>query len=522
MKKNYLIFIIMLLISGVISCILGCDCIWDLYSYHYYNAFAVLNNKIGYDLMPAGIQSYLNPVLDVIDYLIINTFRYNKELVLFLLGIPYGCFTFLSYLVNKKLFSQISKNDVINKALIIFATVIGASECFIISEVGTAYHDINIGIFILLMLLFVLNYLEKEKIKYLYYAGFFGGMACGFKLVAIPYFFALLLTFVICNIKTGFKSILKNTFIIIIFGFLGFMLIDGYWMYILWQKFHNPVFPMYNSIFKSEWYTYVNYKDLKFADIYMEKILFYPFIWSNIEPNKVAELSFFDFRHSFAYISVLFSSIWLIIQYKKEKFISVCEKKQIFVIIFILLSYLFWVNKFGILRYFIPVLILSGTVITIFISKIKFFINNKNYLIVLLVILLGVSFIKYKTPAWGRSDDLIYPTSLPIRRNSVVFIYGKPIGFLAANNYPKTRFIYLYDDIDGNDKNFTPSKNYYDYVDKIIQNKRKYIIRTKHEYNKNTDFHKYIKNKYIKNHKLKCKKEKLYYWTYVYFCEYLD
>src|SRR5450830_819690 len=58
------------LLFGVWSVLLGQDANYDLYNYHLYNAFAFLNNKLAIDFAPAGSQTYFNPSLDIGYYLL--------------------------------------------------------------------------------------------------------------------------------------------------------------------------------------------------------------------------------------------------------------------------------------------------------------------------------------------------------------------------------------------------------------------------------------------------------------------
>ena len=57
---------------GALSMLHGQDANWDLYNYHLYNPFAYLNDKLDIDLAPAGAQSYFNPALDVLHYLLLT------------------------------------------------------------------------------------------------------------------------------------------------------------------------------------------------------------------------------------------------------------------------------------------------------------------------------------------------------------------------------------------------------------------------------------------------------------------
>ena len=80
--------VIVPLLFGLYSLLLGADANWDLYNYHLYNPFAWLHGKLRTDLAPAGMQSYFNPLLDTALYLL-NT-HLPSRVVGFLLGVLHG------------------------------------------------------------------------------------------------------------------------------------------------------------------------------------------------------------------------------------------------------------------------------------------------------------------------------------------------------------------------------------------------------------------------------------------------
>lgn len=64
-SKKLLYYLIAPVLFGIWSLILGQDRSYDLAGYHYYNAFAFLNDKTSVDFSVAGAQGYLNPILDI-------------------------------------------------------------------------------------------------------------------------------------------------------------------------------------------------------------------------------------------------------------------------------------------------------------------------------------------------------------------------------------------------------------------------------------------------------------------------
>ncbi len=506
MKTKITVLIICILISGLTNCILGPDGNWDFYAYHYYNGYAALHGRVGYDIMPAGIQSYFNPLLDIINYLIINTFRQYQYVVTFLQGISWGLLSFVLYLISDLLFSKVTEDRLINNALIFFATIVGATECIIVSEIGTSLNDITIAILILLSLYYLLKFAQKQKNKYIVYSGVIVGIACGLKLTSSIYIIPLVISFCLLNIKNGLKNILKDIFIYMIFVLLGFLIIDGYWMLLIYKNFGNPFFPMFNDIFKSKYYAFVNYEDYRLNNINIFKIFLYPIFWSI--KNYVCEHYFFDFRHSFAYFSCIYSLI-IVIKNRLKTFVFNIYDINLSILVFSVFSYLLWIKATPVVRYFIPILALTGVLISIFILNIKFLYSSRRNVILTILSLIFIFNIKYTTPNWGRLDSILEVPKLPIEENSVVFLYGKPAGYFAARQYKKVRFILLLGGNDGESSDFIPSELYFEKVDSLVKNKKKYIImrvrRKNFERTKDEDYRKMIKNRYI-NAKLKCTK----------------
>jgi len=68
------IFILSVIGFATFSLILGQDANWDIRNYHYYNAYALFNNRLAYDIAPAQLQTFFNPALDLLPYLLIQNF----------------------------------------------------------------------------------------------------------------------------------------------------------------------------------------------------------------------------------------------------------------------------------------------------------------------------------------------------------------------------------------------------------------------------------------------------------------
>ena len=98
-KKHLIIFFNFLIFSGLIGIYAAQAPNYDFYSYHYHNGWAFLNNRINIDFMPAIFRSYFNPILDVINYLLITKLQTHPNIFLFISSLKFGIFLFMTYLI---------------------------------------------------------------------------------------------------------------------------------------------------------------------------------------------------------------------------------------------------------------------------------------------------------------------------------------------------------------------------------------------------------------------------------------
>ena len=78
------------LLCALLSLLRGQDANWDLRNYHVYNAWALLEGRLGIDLAPAQMQSYFAPLLDVPYFLLVQ--HAPAPLAGILLGLLHGSF----------------------------------------------------------------------------------------------------------------------------------------------------------------------------------------------------------------------------------------------------------------------------------------------------------------------------------------------------------------------------------------------------------------------------------------------
>lgn len=106
--NNNLIMFGLIVCLGMIICVsVGYqDTRWDFTNYHYYNAFAFLNNRLNYDIVPSSINIFFNPLLDLPLYFYIEKFNNHPNIVVALQGIWYGCLLFAFYKITTLFFDN--------------------------------------------------------------------------------------------------------------------------------------------------------------------------------------------------------------------------------------------------------------------------------------------------------------------------------------------------------------------------------------------------------------------------------
>ncbi|MCQ2788900.1 MAG: glycosyltransferase 87 family protein [bacterium] len=482
MSKLYLvlIFLFFVIFSGLMNLTLGAGMDWDYMSYHYYNAYALLNNRIGYDMMPAGIQSYLNPLLDIISYLVVNSLRQYPKLVIFIQGIPYGILAFTIYLLNRTIFINCADKKIANYILIFVSTALCISEATLISEIGMSFNDIFPSTLCVVALILLINSIREYKSKYVMWAGFLIGLACGLKFTFGCVAISILISYMFFVPRKDINEVFKRAGLFLLFMFIAFVLAEGWWAYILWQHFKNPVFPFYNGIFKSDLYAPIDYHDAKFLNLPFFNRLFLPLYW--FKDCMVIETTFFDMRHIFAYFAIILTPFFMLLNliflfFKSGKVKLDSEKKiYLFLVFYVIFGYLIWVNYFCILRYLLPILILNGTMIVLaFVQFPKLLKRVEIYLI--LILLLVTAKTDYKCVKWGRSKELISSPKLNLPDNSIVYLGGAPMSYFIPGN-GNARFVFLIGDSSSGQYNFVQSKKYFKLADKYEkQASKKYLIR---------------------------------------------
>lgn len=454
--------IICFVVSGLFSFLLGQDSNWDLRNYHFYNAYAFLNSRLLFDMAPAKIQTFLNPMMDVPIFLLIMNF--SPVLVGFIIGGIQGINIWLTYKIALSVFTNIPER---NRHLLSFAvSVTGYLGAANISEIGTTFGDNITSLFVLAALFMIVSSMKTDEMGYVMFtkksliiSGLLFGMGTGLKLVLAVYSLSFLSTLLL--MRAQWKPKLRNIFISVVTIGAGISATAGYWMVFMWRNFSNPLFPFYNNVFKSKFYIFQNFTDPRFfpRDIY-EK-LFYPFSFIRTQ-SLVGEMPFRDSRLAICYVLIIVSII--VYGYKRAKksnlvsiegthrSINAFGKRGLLLIIFSVMSYIIWQLNFSIYRYVLPLEFLSPIVVVL---TVGYIIRVRKYFIMLSAVLLSLIVItEQPMKGWGRvpwTNDFFgvrLSSHVSLEHSMVIMPGNYPLSYVIPYFPETSRFI-------GVENNFT-------------------------------------------------------------------
>ena len=449
-KASLIVLVLSIVGFAIWSFLLGQDASWDIKNYHYYNAYALLSGRLDYDIAPAQQQTYLNPALDILPYLL------AKHFPPYIFGIAIGAWQginfWLLFLIGREIFAQIKFPRPTLWALI--CGLAGVTGAISVSEVGTTFHDLSLSVFILGAVYIYLREWFKVSpntgmsLRVLLCSGFLLGIAAGLKLTFAIYGLGMVTAIVVVQI-----IIQKKYQVLLPFGFAaltGLLLTAGPWMWFLWKQYENPLFPMANAIFHSPYYLNQNTFDARFLPKSIWQAVSFPFHF-NLSVHEGNELRFRDMREATLYVcSGLAVVYWLIKRLVDRRVDSrvVADPADhlsvLWLLILIWATYLAWIKLFSVYRYLVCIELLSPIALVALVGSIA---NTKAVQGFLLATLLFLIF-NGKAPDWGRMPwaadffGVHPPSSVQLSSNAVVLIASdSPLAYVIPSFPEKVRFV---------------------------------------------------------------------------------
>jgi hypothetical protein len=252
------------------------------------------------------------------------------------------------YLIGIELFKEQKYNSRIFFAVI--CAVTGFWGPIQLSELGSSINDALLSSAVLAGTYFLIQISASRRS--LLISGFLFGVGVGLKLTFLPYLIAGLLI-------GGWR---EKRNVVSIFYFLislgaGLIITDGIWMFTLLKHYQSPLFPFYNSFFKSPYFLQINFRDMRWIPKSFFEIFNLPFLmWSgkakNMEP----------FYQDGRYLILLMIGTLYLLKRCAQIFLLKKHKESdpfTWLSIFFLISTSIWFMQFGYQRYAVPLEMLA-------------------------------------------------------------------------------------------------------------------------------------------------------------------
>lgn len=260
----------------------------------------------------AQIPTFYNPTLDTPFFLLANALL--AAIFSFVLGTLQGCNFILLYLIAAStLRIADDRLHVLACAAIALTAVIGGGH---IGMVGALFYDNIVSLLIFAALIVALgggNALEREPmpaaLRRVALAGLLVGLGVGLKLPTQV--FAIGLCFGLLFVPGPPARRFVLAFVCGLGVVFGFALLGGWWMWELWSRYANPLFPYFNDVMRSLWALVESYRDDRFLPETLVEALVLPFRLF-VDGKAGGEIAFRDGRILGAYIVVLATPFMLL------------------------------------------------------------------------------------------------------------------------------------------------------------------------------------------------------------------
>ena len=352
-------------ITGAWSAFRGTDANWDLRNYHLYAGHAWMQGRLGFDIAPAQMQTYFNPLHSLPYFWLVTAWGDHPRLVAFAMGVPAGLYAFalaqIAWIAARRALGP----GLLALAAAGVATLLGMSGAGVRPLIGSTMGDVAFAGPIMLALWLALRSAEAPaprtawRWRSMLATGLLCGAATGLKLTNVIYAAPLgLLVLLMFGLRAALVAGGAMA--------LAFLAFWGPHALALWREFGSPIFPMYNDIFRSPDFTAARIADERFLPRNWMQAVFYPFYWLRTTSGLVTELSMRDARGAVGFVSAALLAVGLLRPFPQA---PGGRRPELLLLLFCVAAYAMWAKMFGIYRYLIVIESLAGVLLLLALGR---------------------------------------------------------------------------------------------------------------------------------------------------------
>ncbi len=422
------------LVYGVLSLLFGQDANWDFENYHWYNAYALLNDRIGRDILVSQTPSFYNPLIDVPFYLAAN--HLPARFLGFVIGAVQGSNAILLFLLAR---GVIRRPDPMRTTLAIGVAAVGMVGGGMLGEVGTIFGDniVSLGLFGGLLILLPYAAAPTRPAHFAIFAGMLMGAAAGLKQPHFVYCAGIGLA--VLTLPGNPKRRLTIAAWLAAGGIVGVTLTAGFWMVHLAQAYGNPLFPFFNNIFHSPFgATNRDFRDTVLMPKSVMAALFYP-IYFTLNPFLSGEVDERAPAIMALFVLMIAMAIIRLIRRNRSSDEGLTDPAGArFLLAAMAISYLFWLKMFSIYRYIVPLEMLAPLGVLLAFDAWPVAMRFKVATVAALLAICAATGVRGD---WGRvpwRDRYVEIDAPKLAPDTMVLMAGyEPIGFIAAGLPPQ-------------------------------------------------------------------------------------
>lgn len=428
-------------VAGPVLCALasvwlGQDANWDLRNYHFYNAYAFLHGRRGFDLAVAHHATFYNPLSDLPFYALVTTLP--PRAVGFVTGLVQG----LNFVVVLALAWRLlaTARPVVRTWASLGAAALGMMGAMAVSELGTTFHDNLISLFslgsLLGLALYYRHLVEAPPARALGVAAVMGlaaGLGAGLKQPAVIFAIGACAALLLVT-----ASWLRRFLLSFCYGLgvlAGIAATGGFWLWRMWRDYGNPLFPYYNQFFKSPWAVEADYVNRGMLPRDWLEVVAYPFVFT-ADPKLVGEAVFFDLRAPVLYALAIAAALaWpLRRRWAGPGSVALTDRHPANLVLGAsAVAYLVWLKLFGVYRYLVPLEMLTPLLILVLADRLAL----TRWIHGAALGGIAVAFVLTTQPAnWGRvpwAEDYFgveVPAMRDPKRSMVLLAGAEPLGYV--------------------------------------------------------------------------------------------
>jgi hypothetical protein len=226
--------------------VLGKDMAWDTLNYHLYLGFSALNNRFGQDYFAAGPLVYLNPYAYIPFYAMVRA-GLPALAICSIFAAVHSIILWLTFELGVTVCPSEDRRTRVFAGSC--AVVLAFMNPILMQQIGSCFADITTAELALGGWLLLASAVRMPRISRVIYAGLIFGAASALKLSnALSAVSALAM---LAMLPLGWRGRIRHGLLYGISVGIGFAVVAAPWSFRLAKVFGNPMFPLFNSIFRS-------------------------------------------------------------------------------------------------------------------------------------------------------------------------------------------------------------------------------------------------------------------------------